>query len=105
MARHKLHGLRGNAFVARYKLILATESESILAAFEQELRTHGRLSANGLGRIAMATGIPLTLLDDCLPSITSNRYPTGTWERLRQAGVRARDIGVEWVDSGNQEEQ
>lgn len=96
MVQHRLHGLRGATFVAEYKRILATESDNILAVFEQEVRTHGKLTAKGLGRIAMATRLPLTVLDDCLPSITNNRYPSGTWERLRDIGFTAKDIGVEW---------
>lgn len=96
MIQHRLHGLRGKAFVREYKRILAEESDSILAVFEQELNTYGKLTAKGLGRIAMATRLPLTVLDDCLPSITNNRYPIGTWERLRDIGFTAKGIGVEW---------
>ncbi|NET46635.1 hypothetical protein [Okeania sp. SIO2B3] len=47
--------------------------------------------------------IPVKVMDEWLPDITLEEkgrqdkfYPTGTWERCKDKGLKAKDIGVVW---------
>jgi hypothetical protein len=97
MSTHRLHGFRGRRFIAEYKRILCDEGGAILAEFDRlTLENNGKFSLRTLGKLAVATQMPLTLLDDCLPTLTAGRYASGTWERAVQSGIKAADIGVKW---------
>jgi hypothetical protein len=98
MPQHRLYGLRGQAYVAKYKQILSEDGEAIKAAFSAILVTKGKFTPNDLGSLCNQFGLPLTLMDDCLPELSEFRYATGTWDRLKDRGVKAHDIGVEWSD-------
>jgi hypothetical protein len=95
--QHRLIGLRGKAYVAEYKRILNKERGEILAIFEEIVAANdGKFSAKSLGQLASRIRMPLTWIDDCLPEITNYRYPSHTWDRLKDRGVKAKDIGVVW---------
>lgn len=98
MPQHRLYGLRGKTYVTKYRQILAEEGEAIAAAFEAAV-SKGKFTLNDLGELCNRFQMPVKLMDDCLPSLTNERYPTGTWERSQQKGVKAKDIGVVWSES------
>jgi hypothetical protein len=97
--QHRLYGLRGKAYATEYKRIFHEEGVEVAAVFDR-LRSanHGKFSAMMLGELAMEVRLPLAWLDDCLPELTGGQYPCGTWERLKDSGVKASDIGVIWRD-------
>jgi hypothetical protein len=88
---HRLQELRGTAYVAEMKRILAEEGPRITKRFN-ELREYGGFTPRGLGTLAFEFQLPLTVLDDYLPDLTGGAYKTGTWERLKDRGCKARDI-------------
>lgn len=100
--QHRLHGLRGRAYVLEMKRIMAELSPLIRQDFFLIVKEKGKFTPNDLGAMAMKWRLPLTVLDDYLPDLTvlpgekHPLYPSGTWERLRDRGMKARDIGVEW---------
>ena len=94
MPQHRLYGLRGKAYVAKYRQILTEEGEAIALAFETAA-SKGKFTLRDLGELCNRFQMPVKLMDDCLPSLTNERYPTGTWER---SGVKAKDIGVVWSE-------
>lgn len=98
--KHRLYGLRGHSFKVAYKRILAEEGEAIRSKFFEIVERDGKFSPRALGEIAVEFRLPLTILDDCLPDLTDGAYPSGTWERLKDRGVKARDIGVVWERGG-----
>lgn len=94
--QHRLYGLRGTAYVAEYKRILEADSAAIRTVFDEIVQREGKFTMMALGGLAMQFRLPLTWMDDCLPTITDQQYPSGTWERLRDRGAKAKDIGVVW---------
>jgi hypothetical protein len=94
--QHRLLGLRGNAYVSRMKEIMKADGALIVKRFEQIIAEDGRFTPKHLGILASEFRLPLTVLDDYLPDLTGGRYPSGTWERLRQRGYTAKAIGVQW---------
>jgi hypothetical protein len=95
--QHRLSGLRGKAFVAKYKQILAEEGEAISSAYFAEVEASGdKFTPMSLGRLANKLRLPLSILDDCLPELTGYCYSSGTWDRLKDRGCKAKDIGVVW---------
>ncbi|NEP55997.1 MAG: hypothetical protein F6K31_03100 [Symploca sp. SIO2G7] len=94
--KHRLWGLRGNAYVAKYKQIYKQEKTAILSAFNKIVEKEGRFTPKHLGYLCNKFRLPCTVMDEFLPDITDYRYPTGTWERLKNRGFKARDIGVSW---------
>ena len=95
--RHRLYGLRGRAYVSEYKRILAEDKDSILARFNDIKTTQGKFTPLDLGRLCVEFELPVTVLDAYLSDLTNGEYPTGTWERLRDRGCKAKDIGVTWI--------
>lgn len=99
MIQHRLAGLRGKPYIVRSKEIMAAEGESIAAAFAAVIQEKGKFTPLDLGALAVQFQLPVTLLDDYLPTLTKGRYATGTWERLRDRGCTAKMIGVVWIDT------
>jgi hypothetical protein len=67
--QHRLHRLRGKAFVAKYKQILAEEGEEIAAAYFAEVEaSRNKFTPMSLGRLANKLRLPLTILDDVCQS-------------------------------------
>ena len=91
--QHRLHGLRGKAYVAAYKQILADEGIAIAQKFADLVSRDGKFTLRSLGELCNHFRLPVTLMDDCLPSLTNGAYPTGAWER---SGCTAKQIGVNW---------
>ncbi len=95
--QHRLYGLRGKAYVAEYKRIFYQDREAILDAFNFLVEKNGgRFTPKCLGELCNQFRLPLTVMDGFLPEITNYRYSTGTWQRLKDRGCRAKDIGVVW---------
>ncbi len=94
--QHRLYGLRGKAYVAKHKQILAEEGDQIVQAFNNIVEQKGKFTKEDLGTLCNQFRMPVTLMDDCLPELTGFYYPSGTWDRLRDRGVKASDIGVKW---------
>jgi hypothetical protein len=98
MTQHRLVGLRGKPYIIRSKQIMAKEGENIAATFAAVIQEKGKFTPLDLGALAVEFRLPITLLDDYLPTLTKGRYATGTWERLRDRGCTAKMIGVIWSD-------
>ncbi len=100
MVQHRLFGLRGKAYVKEMKRIMAEDGEAIAQSWHRRVRENGQFSAKDLGALANEFRLPLTVLDDYLPELVGHSqdltYRAGTWERLKSAGVKAKDIGVVW---------
>jgi hypothetical protein len=88
---HRLQGLRGKAYVAEMKRIMAEDGPKIAKRFN-ELREYGGFTPRDLGTLSFEFQLPLTVLDDYLPELTGNAYKAGTWERLQARGCKASDI-------------
>lgn len=93
---HRLYGLRGKAYVKTMKRIMVEDGDKITARFNELARSYGKFTPRHLGLLATEFRLPLTVLDNYLPTLTEGRYPSGTWERLKDRGVSAIDIGVNW---------
>jgi hypothetical protein len=94
--QHRLYGLRGDRFVSKYKELYSALSPQIRIDFEAIVFERGKFTAQDLGSLCMKHQIPLTVMDDWLPEITCGQYSSGTWDRLRGTGVKAKDLGVSW---------
>lgn len=82
--------------MAKYKTLYAELSPTLKEEFQTIVENNGKFSALDLGLLCVKHQIPLTVMDDWLPEITDFAYASGTWERLRKNGVKAKDIGVAW---------
>ena len=95
--KHRLHGLRGQNYVSETKRIIAKDGDAIRRRFAEILvLNRGKFTPNNLGELAVEFRLPLAVLDDYLPTLTEFVYPSGTWQRLKDRGCKARDIGVVW---------
>lgn len=94
--QHRLYGLRGQTYVRKYKEIYQQEKDAIIKAFDELVSTEGKFSAKMLGKLCNQFKLPVTVMDEFLSEATNFRYPSGTWDRLRDKGVKAKDIGVAW---------
>ena len=96
MAQHRLYGLRGNAYKQKYLQIYEQEKDAIAAEFNLVIETTGKFTIRDFGAIAVKFQLPLTAMDDFLNSATNSKFPIGTWDRAKDKGLKARDIGVVW---------
>ena len=96
MTQHRFYGLRGKAYGLLKEKILKEESQELLRFFDDRISASNKFTPKDLGECAMHFCIPLTVLDDLLNKATNGRYPAGTWDRLKDKGCKARDIGVIW---------
>jgi hypothetical protein len=94
MTQHRFYGLRGEAYGLLKVKILEEESEAIAAYFNEIKNRTGKFTPKDFGAIAMHFRIPLTVMDDLLNKIVG--FPVGTWDRLKDKGCKAKDIGVVW---------
>lgn len=95
--KHRLYGLRGKAYITRYKEILVTDRIAILAAFNKRVERDGKFTPRHLGELCNQFQLPVKVMDEFLPDITNRKYSSGTWKRLQERGYRAKDIGVSWI--------
>jgi hypothetical protein len=96
MTQHRLYGLRGKAYVTRYKQIFESDRVAILAAFNDLVGRDGKFTPMHLGQLCNQFQVPVKVMDDFLPEITNRKYSAGTWQRLKDRGCKAKDIGVTW---------
>ena len=94
LRQHRLYGLRGQAYVKRLKEIYEADKEAIKDEFERIVDHLERLTPLSLGYLCNKFNLPVTVMDDYLSSL--ELIPSGTWERLKDRGCKARDIGVMW---------
>lgn len=94
LCQHRLHGLRGQSYVKVLKEIVASEADEIRKAYQTIVEDQGKFTCLSLGYLCNKFRLPVTVMDDILPDFTD--YPAGTWERLKDKGCKARDIGVMW---------
>jgi len=93
--QHRLYGLRGRAYVQKYQEIFNSERDEILKAFNEIIANNdGKFTPLCLGKLANQFCLPVSVMDKYLSSL--KLIPVGTWERLRDRGCKAKDIGVEW---------
>lgn len=94
--QHKLYGLRGQNYVKEYKQLFNELQIPLAKRFKELVEAEGNFTPLMLGQLANEFQLPLTALDDYLASIPEINYPCGTWERLKDRGCKAKDIGVKW---------
>ena len=101
--QHKLYGLKGKAYVAEYKRLYKVLKEDIKKDFFAIAEETGNFTALDLGKLCNKYLIPVKVMDEWLEDVTLEEtkilgqfYPSGTWERCRGKGIKARDIGVVW---------
>jgi len=94
--QHRLHGLRGNNYRLEYKRLYELLKDELKIEFDKIYNSQNKFIPKDLGRLANQFLLPLTALDDFLNSATDGEYPIGTWDRLKDRGLKARDIGVMW---------
>ncbi len=101
--QHRLYGLRGQAYVAGYNSLYNQLKEAIKKDFFEIVEKPGNFTPKNLGELCNKYQIPVKVMDEWLPDITMEEkdrqdkfYPTGTWERCTERGIKARDIGVVW---------
>jgi len=94
--QHRLYGLRGNAYRVEKRRLRKLLNPSIKLEFDKIYRIEGTFTPKDLGRLANQFRLPLTVLDEFLPQATNYKYKTGTLERLKDRGLKAKDIGVIW---------
>lgn len=93
--QHRLYGLRGQEYVREFKRIFQEEQELIREKFlEIKERNGGKFSAKNLGEMCNHFQLPVTVIDAYLSDL--GLLPVGTWDRLKDRGAKARDIGVVW---------
>lgn len=95
--QHRLYGLRGRAYVSEFKRILAEDGDRLRQRFEEIRTEKGKFTPPDLGRLCVEFKLPVTALDAYLSHVTNGEYPSGTWERLRDRGCTAKQIGVIWT--------
>lgn len=100
---HRLYGLRGKDYVNKYKQLYQELKEKITADFISIVNETGKFTPKDLGYLCNKYLIPVKVMDDWLPDYTlevMNKtgifYPSGSWERCQNSGMKARDIGVVW---------
>lgn len=104
MPQHQLYGLRGKAYVVKYKQLYEELKDVIKEDVLEVKKTTGLFTTYDFGKLCVKHRIPLTAMDDYLNSIFRPNsilgnpiiWYAGTWERLKDRGVKARDIGVVW---------
>lgn len=101
--QHRLYGLRGEAYTQEYKRLYAELAPEIKAEVLKLKTSSGSFTIYDFGRLCMKFEIPATAMDNYLNSIFSSSndgffWGSGTWERLRSSGVKAKDIGITWGD-------
>ncbi len=92
--QHRLYGLRGKAYVNKMKEIYETDREAIRIEFNKIVNSNGKFTPKDLGDMCNKFRLPVTVMDDYLDSL--ELLPCGTWDRLKDRGCRAKDIGVMW---------
>lgn len=100
MPQHQLYGLRGRAYVAKYKQLYADLKDQIADDVHRIKVENGKFTIYDFGSLCMKYRLPTTAMDDFLNSIlTLPPWPSGTWERIRDRNkIKAKDIGVIWGD-------
>lgn len=102
MTQHRLYGLRGAAYVSRCKEIYESDRDAILAAYNNLVKQRdGKFTPKDLGHLCNQFQLPVKVMDEFLPEITSRDYRAGTWQRLQDRGCKAKDIGVVWESDRN----
>lgn len=94
--QHRLYGLRGKAYIDRCKEIFKSDQYEIARAFSYIVADNGKFTPPDLGKLCNQFCLPVTVMDRFLSEL--HLLPTGTWQRLRDRGCKAKDIGVEWSD-------
>ena len=110
MPQHRLYGLRKKAFFAEYKRLYEELRDEIRADVIKTVRETDKFTPTNLGSLCMKFRIPLSVMDKYLEGY----FPTGdpdmvwrpyTWDRLRDRGAKARDLGVVWSDDDIKKEE
>lgn len=96
--QHRLHGLRGKAYVKEMKRIFAEDQDAIRQKFEEIKQRNGgdKFTINNLGEICLHFRLPLTVMCGFLSDL--QLLPVLTYDRLKDRGLKARDIGIVWKD-------
>ena len=106
MPQHQLHGLRGTPFALKYKSLYQELKDDIKADVLAIKQATGKFTIRDFGGLCMKYRVPATVMDGWLEWVfpfkdfqdNGFRWYAGTWERARNRGVKAKDIGVVWDD-------
>lgn len=79
--RHRLYGLRGQAYVREYKRILAEDGDRIRQRFEEIRAEQGKFTPPDLGRLCVEFQLPVSGCNRSLTRLSSHtkrvRYGVG----------------------------
>ncbi|WP_293136266.1 hypothetical protein [Okeania sp. SIO3I5] len=102
---HRLYGLRGKDYVKEYKRLYQELKQEITADYISIINETGKFTPKDSGYLCNKYSIPVKVMDDWLPDYTleirneiGTFYPSGSWERCQDSGIKARDIGVVWKE-------
>lgn len=92
--QHQLFGLRGKAYVQKYKELYESLKEPIKTKFEEVKLNGNKFTPKDLGKLAVEFCLPVKVLSEYMEGY--GLLPTGTWESLQARGCRVADLGVVW---------
>ncbi|HET8685792.1 MAG TPA: hypothetical protein VFM18_03910 [Methanosarcina sp.] len=95
MPQHRLYGLRGKAYVAKYKQLYEELKEVIEEDFNAVVTETGKFSLRDFGKLCMKHRIPATVMDfdnllDHLPSEENKNYAEYLFKQYRDKGIALR---------------
>ena len=88
----RLYGLRGEEFNRAYKAAFVELSDRMREEFDRLIEKYGKFTPLCLGLIARKFRLTIKATDDFLASIEDCPYRSGTWEWIKNRGIRATDI-------------
>lgn len=96
--QHRLHGLRGKVYVKEMKRIFAEEQDAIRQKFEEIKQRNGgdKFTINNLGEMCNHFRLSLTVMCGFVSDL--ELLSVLTYDRLKDRGPKARDIGIVWKD-------
>lgn len=96
--QHQLYGLRGKAWVAKYKQLYEQYHPILLAEARKIKREEGAFTYRDMGALAMKHRLPLKTTYEFLEEDENGEpfIPVGTYDKFIDSGHKARDVGVVW---------
>lgn len=95
MVQHKLYGLRGKAYAAKYKQLYEELKDTIEQDVNKIKVETGKFNFNDFGALCMKYRIPASAMDQYLTEILPN---WGHEYAIRSHRIKLRDIGIVWSD-------
>lgn len=95
---NRLYGLRGKDFAKEYKRLYTEVGGAVTQRYFEVVEKSGKFTPKNLGQLAREFRLTIKVMDEWLPDLTNGNYPFGTWERLKDRGVKASQLLEEIKD-------